>query len=273
MTCEQAIEILPWYLNGTLEAREREEVRHHLDTCEACRRALAETRDAWRVFDQHLSPEALVALAWGETPEGIDPAVAERHLAGCSLCAADLELARTSRHLEEDARIALFPPKPAAAPARETRGDGESRTWRRAALAASLVGAVAVLGSFFFVQQTQREIKVAVNAQIIALYPTSEVVRGEEDGKTAQVDAPVAFTITPEAGSKADTYEAFEVEIRDPGGDVFFRSRDLLLWEDGDFSLNMISGFREPGRYEIQVFGLRDGRREARMGVYEVRVR
>ncbi|HYO15489.1 MAG TPA: zf-HC2 domain-containing protein, partial [Thermoanaerobaculia bacterium] len=102
MTCEQAIEILPWYLNGTLEAKEQEEVRHHLGTCEACRQALAETRDAWRIFDQHLPSEALVALAWGETPAGIDSTLAERHLAACPQCAADLELARTSRHLEED---------------------------------------------------------------------------------------------------------------------------------------------------------------------------
>ena len=54
MTCDQAIELLPWHLNGTLEAGETAEVRQHLETCERCRAALAETRQAWSVFAQHI---------------------------------------------------------------------------------------------------------------------------------------------------------------------------------------------------------------------------
>lgn len=271
MTCEQAIESLPWYLNGTLEAQEQEEVRHHLATCEACRQALAETRDAWRIFDQHLPSEALVALAWEEIPEGIDPALAERHLAGCPQCAADLELARTSRHLEEDDRIALFPKKPAAAPARETRGAGEPRTWRRAAMAASLAAVVAMSGWIFSAQQTPQEPDFAVNAPVVALYSTSEIERSGEESATFQAGSPVALLLTPEAGAGADTYETFEVEVRGPGGDVIFESQELLLTPEGDFSLS--SSFLEPGRYEIRVFGLRDGQRGEEVGVYQVTVR
>jgi predicted anti-sigma-YlaC factor YlaD len=40
MTCDQAIERLPWLLNGSLEPAEREEVQGHLTTCAACREAL-----------------------------------------------------------------------------------------------------------------------------------------------------------------------------------------------------------------------------------------
>src|SRR3954454_11692273 len=109
MNCDQAIEFLPWLLNGTLEATESGEVRRHLATCERCRAALNDTRDAWTIFSQHLSSEALVALAHGEAPAGIDPALAERHLASCPECAAELELARTSRRLEEYEKIAVFP--------------------------------------------------------------------------------------------------------------------------------------------------------------------
>jgi hypothetical protein len=135
MTCDHAIERLPWLLNGTLEAAERDEVRHHLETCESCPRALSETREAWSVFAQHLPSQNLVALAWGETPSE----VVEEHLASCARCAAELELVRMSRRLEEEDNIALFPaakPRPAAVP----------RRWQAAAIAAGLAAVVSAFG-------------------------------------------------------------------------------------------------------------------------------
>jgi anti-sigma factor RsiW len=141
MTCEHSIELLPWLLNGTLEPQEREEVRQHLRTCERCRQALPETQAAWRLFDEHLPTETLIALAYGETPDGLDPAAVERHLASCPQCAADLELARMSRRLEDDDKVALFP-----GPTPQRVKHGESRKWRSAALAAGLAGVVALSG-------------------------------------------------------------------------------------------------------------------------------
>jgi hypothetical protein len=142
MNCEKAIELLPWYLNGTLDDGETREVREHLAGCESCRQALEDTRLAWAVFDQHVPSDALVALAWGEEPEGYDPEVLERHLRSCPECAAELELVRTSRRLEEDDRIALFP-RAASRPVTPVRRPG---AWRAAALAAGLAGVVAASG-------------------------------------------------------------------------------------------------------------------------------
>jgi hypothetical protein len=139
MTCDQAIEFLPWLLNGTLEPQEREEVRQHLRTCERCQEALPETQIAWRLFDEHLPTEALIALAYGEVPEGLDPSSVEQHLAACSQCAAELELARMSRRLEDEENVAVFP-----GPRKVMSGD--SRGWRSAALAAGLAGVVALSG-------------------------------------------------------------------------------------------------------------------------------
>ena len=145
MNCEHAVELLPWLLNGTLGQDERRQVREHLMGCEACRQALADTRLAWKAFDQHLPPEALVALAWGETPTGIDPALAELHLASCPECAAELELVRTGRHLEEDDRIAVLTPRARpSSPVARPSWTG----WRAAALAAGLAGVVAATGWF-----------------------------------------------------------------------------------------------------------------------------
>lgn len=141
MTCDQAIEFLPWLLNGTLEPQEREEARQHLRTCERCRKALGETQMAWRLFEEHLPTNALISLAYGETPAGVDAAWAEHHLASCPQCAAELELARMSRRLEDEDNVAVFP-----GPRSRPVGAGETRKWRSAALAAGLAGVVALSG-------------------------------------------------------------------------------------------------------------------------------
>jgi Putative zinc-finger len=147
MNCDDAIELLPWLLNGSLEAGEGGEVRRHLATCERCRAALNDTREAWTIFSQHLPSEALVSLAYGEPPAGVDPAMAERHLASCPECAAELELARTSRHLEDD----KITPFPGLRPQQETVE--RSRHWRAAALAAGLAGLVAASGWVYELQR------------------------------------------------------------------------------------------------------------------------
>lgn len=151
MTCDEAIQLLPWLLNGTLEEGESQEVRRHLEICESCREALAGTWEARMIFGQHLPSETLVALAYGEPPAGIDSALAERHLASCPECAAELELARTSRHLEEDVRIAVFP----GAKSRPASGTGY-KTWRAAALAASVAGLLVAGGWFQSSQEVRR---------------------------------------------------------------------------------------------------------------------
>ncbi len=166
MNCETAIELLPWYLNGTLEEQEQRDVREHLAGCERCRQALAETRLAWRIYDQHLPTEALVALAWGEKPEGQDPSVVERHLQSCPQCSAELELVRTSRALEEEdgGRVALFPGarRTTETSARPVRSGG----WRSAALAAGLAGMVAAGGWLWSANQVQTlEDRLAASAE------------------------------------------------------------------------------------------------------------
>ena len=175
MTCDQAIELLPWFLNGTLESGELAEVRQHLETCESCRTALAETGQAWSVFAQettarHIPAPDLVALAWGELPSGIEPAAAEEHLAACAECAAELDLARMSRRLEEEGNVAVFP---AARPqTSQTAGTTPSRAyrgWRAAAIAASLAGLVAAGGWFQTARQPQQAAAVRPVAPVAIL--------------------------------------------------------------------------------------------------------
>jgi anti-sigma factor RsiW len=281
MTCDQAIELLPWLVNGTLEAEDRNEVRQHLKTCERCRTALADTLETLRLFDQHLPAQALVSLAWGETPADVDPALAELHLASCPQCAAEMELTRTSRRLEEDDRIAVFPLK-----TKERTRQGESRTWRTAAIAASLVGVVALSGWLHSArqlqplearnQQIQREQEALVAqqkenqaelARIAALAKgepqlntwaddvfAQDVVRGTQEQEEIVIPAGVPATPILEANAEvADPLR--RIEIVDETGKVRFNKEGLRRHpEDSSFTLTFQPGFLEPGRYTIRLY-------------------
>jgi putative zinc finger protein len=181
MTCDSAIELFPWLLNGTLATGERDEVWQHLETCKRCRLALAETRDAWSLFAQHLPSQDVVALAWGETPSE----AVEEHLASCPQCAAELELARMSRRLEQDDNVALFPaakPRPAAGAA--------PRTWRAAAVAAGLAAVVAATGWIYESRQASdlsARLARAEAPEAPAARPAGETPT-QEEGALAELD-------------------------------------------------------------------------------------
>ncbi|HVR95412.1 MAG TPA: zf-HC2 domain-containing protein [Thermoanaerobaculia bacterium] len=149
MNCNEANERLPWLLNGTLGEDERRQVMAHLKDCADCRTALRETRQAWQVYNQHIPSEDLVAYAWGAAPVTVDPGLLEEHLASCPQCAAELELVRMSRRLEEDDKIAVMPAR------RQAPAAGRTGFWRAAALAASLAAVVGLGGVIYNVERVQ----------------------------------------------------------------------------------------------------------------------
>jgi hypothetical protein len=281
MICDQAIERLPWLLNGSLEAAEREEVQGHLTTCAACREALAETREAWRIFGQHLPPETLVAMAYGETPAGLDSALAERHLASCPECAAELELARMSRRLEEDERIATFPVK-----TRQETGK-EYHAWRGAALAAGLAGLVAFSGWFQAAQRSrlvpelqrkQAEITAEVkqmhdqlaqtlqpqiNTPIPDLRP-DEVTRGTSPEILIPANQVVTLALQP--GHEATATER-SIALLDEAGRTIWQRSGLRL-DDTLREFTFSPGLLKPGRYTIQLYTPAGSKAE----VYTIRV-
>jgi anti-sigma factor RsiW len=282
MNCDQAIEILPWLLNDSLQAQEREEVRRHLETCSRCREALAETQGAWRIFGQHLPSEALVALAYGEAPTDLDPALAERHLASCPQCAAELEMATLSRRLEEEDKIAVFPGKPRRQP-QETGSYRGWRGWRATALAASLAGLVAVSGWVHSARQAQApagqtEIASVGHPQaatFLSVSPDEAVERGKA-GQIADLPAGAPESVLALGSPRSSAYRDYDVEIRDAGnasgngGRPLFTIHGVQRNPDGYYTLSVPKGSLKPGSYTIQVFGVEGSRREA-LETYSVR--
>ncbi len=288
MNCDQAIEFLPWLLNDTLDAGEREEVGRHLETCTRCREALAETREAWRIVAQHLPTEILVALAYGESATDVDPALVERHLASCPQCAAELEMATLSRRLEEEDKIAVFPGKPR----RQPQGTGSYRSWRATALAASLAGLIAVSGWVHSARQAQQFEGLASQAQgrtgqteiassgtplpqaatFLSVSPDQAVERGKT-GQIANLPAGAPESVLALGSPRPSAYHDYDVEIRDAGGSgssPLFTVHGVQRNQDGYYTLSVPRGSLKPGAYTIQVFGVEGSRREA-LETYSVR--
>ena len=211
MNCDQAIELLPWLLNGTLAGEDREEVRRHLQTCQRCREALAETRAAWSAFAQHIPSQDLVALAWGEPPAGVDPQVAEEHLASCPQCADELEMARMSRRLEEEDNVAPFP----FVRKRPESGSG-ARTWRAAAIAAGLAAIVASGGWLHELRQASLPAPQPAQAAAPtpAPVPPSAQPSPEDVTLRKQVDGLMATLRRLQDKDKANEEQARKAEVQ-----------------------------------------------------------
>lgn len=127
LDCRDAVELLPWLLNGSLEAAERSAVRAHLAACDACRGELELTAAAREVFSQHVPSRALVEWALDLGIGELDRERIERHLERCPSCRDEVELVRSDRVVDFEADR----PARAMAPPR----------WRRLAIAAGLVAA------------------------------------------------------------------------------------------------------------------------------------
>ena len=107
--CHDVGELVPWYLNGTLDPSQAQLVREHLASCAACRKEADEARATLAVLSAHLSSADLVEMAWGRPPAEAGADLAGRHLSQCAACSADLDLLRASRRLEQARESARSP--------------------------------------------------------------------------------------------------------------------------------------------------------------------
>ena len=147
MDCTTATDLLPWLINGSLDASEREGVLAHLEGCPACRGELESTVLTWAVHGQHVPTGLLVAHAMGEPLPAEAARTVEEHLAHCGQCAAEAELVAQAERVARTATIGATPSAPAKAPTAATLATTRGPGFRRyGALAAALVAGVGVAG-------------------------------------------------------------------------------------------------------------------------------
>ncbi len=80
MNCTEIAERLPWFLNGSLDPREKDEIEGHLAGCTDCRRELEELRRAAEIYRAELPAEALTDYVLGTTTSGFDPTLVARRI-------------------------------------------------------------------------------------------------------------------------------------------------------------------------------------------------
>ncbi|HZF13369.1 MAG TPA: hypothetical protein VFE33_31645 [Thermoanaerobaculia bacterium] len=226
---------------------------------------MAETRLAWEIYAQHVPSEALVAYAFDERPEGIDPALVERHLAECPQCAAELEMVRSSRLLGEHDEIAVMPQR--GAPGRRSRPE---RGWQAATLAAGLTGLIAIGGWVANVRQVRDLERVAaartpaVQAAGGALAASGRYVffepstRGlaDEVKEVRKSDGYAVLTFNP---TSRDVYHEHAFKLRNAAGvDILPESR-LGPPHDGAYSVVLPLAALPPGDYVLSIFGADPG--------------
>ena len=231
MDCSHVTEILPWFVNGTLDDQERRGVEEHLGSCEGCRQELEDTHFAGSVFGRHPPPEALVDYGFGRKPQQVDAAVLEEHLALCPKCSAELELVRESawRSHQDADRVLPFAPRPRTAP-----------RWNRAALAAGIAGLLAAGGMGWQLHTALRELEgPVVNVMVADAYPAAVVSRDRERPAVLSVPAGTQTLVLLLQAPGAEVYPAYELEVADASGELLYLEKGLRRQAEGDFTVSL----------------------------------
>jgi len=281
--CHDVGELIPWYLNGTLDAAQAQPVREHLASCPACRKEAAEARATLVVLSAHLSSADLVEMAWGRPPAAVGADLAERHLAQCAACRADLDLLRASRRLEQApetarARFDRFAPGRAlalAATALVAFGVGtlwQSQRWqqRLALLEGGQRRSEARAAGLAAELERQRQAAAELEGRVAgpqANLPVLEVfgegqVQRSPGARGNELRLPrdarwVALLLSPERSRRG----AASVELRASDGRLVWQGQGLQPGPLGAYTLGLPAGLLAEGAFTL-VLRWPDGGRE-----------
>lgn len=251
--CADIAELLPFYLNGTLEPERARRVRDHLAACAVCRREEIDARAARDLFAGHLPVGLLLDYALHEPLPGRSLRVVESHLAVCGRCSQEVATVR-GEHAEPEG-VSLE---------RRQEPPESLRGMRILALAAGLAAVVATAGWIWTWQQLVEErlgSALRTNLPVVELLPaTPASLRhgGATDPRT--VDNRVELPTTArelvlvllsggqgcESGCVLEVYAAGESEAKR-------RIEELAPSPDGHLTLTLSADWIPPGRSILAV--------------------
>ncbi len=204
--CAEVAELLPVYLNRSLEEAAARRVENHLAACSVCRQEERDTRTAQALFSGHLPAELLVDYALAQSMPSRSVAVVESHLAACERCSGELALIRRDTTADEPASGATADERALGATAEsafavpQTAGRESLGSLRALAWAACLAAVVAAAGWIQTWRQMVDERALSAgqtaraNLTVVELLPAtgSPLRRGSTDPRSAanQVELP-----------------------------------------------------------------------------------
>ncbi len=173
--CTAIAELLPVYLNRSLDEEARRRVESHLVTCPTCQQEERDTRTAWALYDGHLPVEELLDYAFGSQMPSRRREMIERHLTVCERCAD--ELSTISREPADEV---------APVPESQRADRTDDRKVRALTMAASLAALIAGSGWVWTWQQLERELLsppgARANISVSELLPANQPILLRSDG-------------------------------------------------------------------------------------------
>jgi hypothetical protein len=148
----------------------------------------------------------------------------------------------------------------------EARHEHDAPVWRRPAvllpLAAGLLAAAIGLGVWGL--GLQRDLAAVKGPQgsvlPVELSPTSKVSRGPDEGELRVPPGARSLSITLDH-VPGETYPAYRVDCREASGRIVARDLEVVPSQEGSFTLVVPVSRLTPGRYRIELLGLRGGRK------------
>ena len=205
--CTEIAELLPVYLNRSLDQDTARRVEAHLAGCAACRQEERDARTARDLFAAHLPVELLLDYALAQPMTARRRAVVESHLAACRRCSEEVATVRRQPAATgQDASGAAV----AGAPVPADRALGRPRPagqvglgrWRALAWAACLAAVIAS-GGWIWTWQQLVEARARSSARAARAVAVVELRPAAQAGLRQRLDDPRAAANRVELGDDA----------------------------------------------------------------------
>ena len=270
LTEDQAIRLLPWWLNDTLETAEKAEVERWLADSERVRDELQSCREAWEVHTAEPPVEDLVAYVEGRLEEP-DLTYVEAHLSRSEQSRREVALLRQSLALVEakDGTIVRMERV-------QPRERASITTWRPMLIAAALAVAVtsAVWWASFRGVSTPVSGVVAdarVNVPIVEVLPSGGVVRGDDSSLPTVMLSDRASRLVLILVSEVDPGPVpLAIEATGTDGTVFWSGEGLVRDPRGEYTVSLTVP-KDIEILNLSVFAL-DGNERREIDSYRLRI-
>jgi len=248
MNCTEVVEKLPWLLNKTLPESERAGAIAHLRLCDACRQELNQVAGFMESSARHPDPDTIVRYVQGLPLPDHDQPEFEQHLSWCDSCRLEVDLARHGL----------------AAMA------GTQTGWRRmTAIAASLLFALAAASlGVLWKSGLDRETALAerirgleteigqlrrpdARVRLVDLLPDSFTLRSAaaEAPPAPRVGAGISLTLLLNSQLPA-VHRSCGLSL-EQSGSVLWKADGIARGRNGDFPVQIPSGFLTGGAYRL----------------------